>query len=417
MSFSLFNEKATTTGFLQYFCQLIMFGYSANFWALTFAMFLFMTSFNLIMPELNTFITSLGGEAYKGLLIALFTITAAIARPFSGKMADVVGRKSTMYIGTVVCIIVTLFYPFSGTVTFLLLLRFFHGFSSGFLPTGATALITDILPPNRRGHGMGVFGTGISLGIGVGQFLGSPITALVSLNGLFISSSILALIALILVHQVKETLEKPQPFNWSVFKVGLNDILEPAVFPVAVTMFLTASCSGMLFVLSPDISEYLGIDNKGWFFLFYVMTTILIRLTAGKLSDLIGRRQTLIIGISFLIASMLLVGYANDVFWYTTSSLVFGVATGISSPTLFAWMADLAPANRRGVSTGTLFIALELGILFGASSTLLLYNSTKNSVLSVFIFGAIMATLALIYVLYLLRFKKGKEGNLTDLNQ
>lgn len=372
-------------------------------------MFLFMTSFNLIMPELNTFITALGGAEYKGLLIALFTVTAALARPFSGKIADHLGRKSTMYIGTLVCVIVTLFYPFCGSVVFLLILRFFHGFSSGFLPTGATALVTDILPNDRRGHGMGVFGTAISLGIGVGQFLGTPIATLLTLNGLFITSSLLAFGSFVLILNVKETLEHPKKFEWQVLNVKWNDVIEPAVIPVGITMFLTASCSGLLFVLSPDLSEYLGLTNKGWFFIFYVMTTILIRLTAGKLSDMIGRRQTLIIGISFLIASMLMVGFAQDVFWYTVASLVFGVATGISSPTLFAWMADLAPASRRGASTGTLFIALELGILFGSSSTLFFYDSTPSTVLFVFIFGASMATIALLYVAYLLIYKKGKS--------
>lgn len=371
-------------------------------------MFLFMTSFNLIMPELNGFITALGGADYKGLLIALFTITAAIARPFSGKMSDYVGRKSTMYTGVLVCIVVTLLYPFCGSVLFLLVLRFFHGFSTGFLPTGATALITDILPKDRRGHGMGVFGTGISLGIGVGQFLGSPLTNWLGLNGLFISSAVLALTSFLLILTVKETLSHPKPFTLNVFKVKLNDVFEPAIAPVAITMFLTAFCSGLVFVLSPDLSEYLGLENKGWFFIFYVMTTILSRLTIGKLSDLIGRKETLIIGISFLIFSMLLVGYAQDVFWYTTAALVFGVATGISSPTLFAWMADLAPADRRGVSTGTLFIALELGILAGATSTLYSYDNTQKTVLAVFLVGTTMATTALLYILYLTFFRASK---------
>ena len=381
-------------------------GYSKNFWALSLAMFLFMTSFNLIIPELNDFITALGGVEYKGLIISLFTITAALSRPFSGKMADSVGRKSTMYVGTVICALITLLYPFSGTVLFFLILRFFHGFSTGFLPTGATALITDILPHSKRGHGMGVFGTGISLGIGVGQFLGTPTTQLLGINGLFITSALLSLCSLYIITTVKETLENPSPFRWSVFLINPSDIIEKDVLPVAVVMFLTAGCSGLLFVLSPDMSVYLGIENKGWFFIFYVISTIIIRLTAGKVSDKIGRRQTLLIGVSFLILSMLMLASAKDVFWYTSSSLVFGVATGISSPTLFAWMADLSPVHRRGIGSSTLFISLELGILFGSVSTLLLYKSTIESVKKVFYFGSLLATVALIYLIIHLIFSK-----------
>ncbi|MDG0973028.1 MAG: MFS transporter [Crocinitomicaceae bacterium] len=363
-------------------------------------MFLFMTSFNLILPELNDFITHLGGKEYKGLIISLFTISAAISRPFSGKIADTVGRKSTMYIGTIICIVVTFLYPLSGSITFFLFLRFMHGFSTGFLPTGATALITDILPPDKRGQGMGVFGTGISLGIGVGQFLGTPITQLITLDGLFFAAGILAMISILMVKSIKETLVERQSFNWSIFRLRKDEFFEVNVLPVAMVMYLSAACSGILFVLSPDLSSYLGIENKGWFFMFYVISTISVRLTIGKLSDKIGRRKSLIIGMGFLIISMLMVAYATDVFSYTAASIVFGVATGINSPTLFAWMADLSPVHRRGIGSGTLFISLELGILFGSASTLFIYDSTYESVFYVFLYGASLASLAMTYLIW-----------------
>jgi MFS family permease len=377
-----------------------MFSYSKNFWALTFAMFLFMTSFNLILPELNDFITDLDGKEYKGLIISLFSVSALISRPFAGKLADNVGRKSTMYVGTIICVVITFIYPLSGSVSFFLLLRFMHGFSSGFLPTGATALITDILPPERRGQGMGVFGTGISLGIGVGQFLGTPLNQWLTLDGLFFASGILAMVSILMVKSVKETLEEPKPFSWKMFRLKKDEFFEVKVLPVAIVMFLTASCSGILFVLSPDLSTYLGIENKGWFFMFYVISTIAVRLSIGKLSDKIGRRKAMIIGMVFLIISMLMVAFAKDVFAYTSASIVFGVATGINSPTLFAWMADLSPSHRRGIGSGTLFISLELGILFGSASTLFIYDSTYESAFLVFIYGAFLALLAMLFLIW-----------------
>ena len=380
--------------------------YSRNFWALTLGMFFFMTSFNLIIPELNEFITLLGGETYKGLIIALFTITAAISRPFSGKMADLVGRKSTMYVGTIVSIVITLIYPFSGTIAFFLTLRFLHGFSTGFLPTGATALVTDILPAEKRGQGMGVFGTGIALGLGVGQALGTPIANALTINGLFIVSSLTAVISLILIKSVKETLPNPQPFTFKIFKIKANDVLEKNVLPAAMVMFLTTICTGLILVLTPDKSVYLGIENKGWYYVFYVVSTIAVRLFVGKLSDKIGRRQALILGLVFLIIAMLMTGNAKTEFWYTAASFIFGIATGISSPTLFAWMADLSPAHRRGVGSGTLFIALEFGILFGAASTLSIYKNTPESLNHAFTFGAFVAGLALFYVVLHLIFSK-----------
>ncbi len=366
-------------------------------------MFLFMTSFNVIIPELNTFITDLGGAQQKGLLITLFTISAGLARPFSGKLSDTIGRKKVMIIGLIFCFIVSLLYPLSYSVGLFLMLRFFHGFGVGFLPTGATALVTDLLPENKRGQGMGIWGTFISLGIGAGQALGSPIKSLFGMENLFFLSAIIALFAGILLYFVRETLNDTQPFSFSLLKIQWKDVFEPSVFPAALVMFLSANCSGILFVLTPDMSEKIGLDNKGWFFGFYVLATVIVRIFAGTLSDRIGRKKTLVIGMSFLFISMLVVGISKDWVVFTFSSIIFGISTGITSPTLFAWTADLSHPERRGVGAGTMFIALEMGIMTGSLSTLITYDNTIESVLYGFYFAAACAFASILFLLWQIR--------------
>lgn len=377
--------------------------YSRNFWFMSVSMFLFMTSFNLILPELNLFITDLGGEAQKGLVISLFTISAGLSRPFSGKLSDRIGRKKVMLVGVLVCFLTSVLYPLSFSVWFFLLLRFIHGFSAGFTPTGATALITDILPESQRGRGMGIWGTFISLGIGVGQYLGSYINSVLGMNNLFMIAAGTAALSGILLNYVQETLESKEKFRITHLKIRWNDVFEPTVLPSAMVMFLSATCSGIIFVLTPDMSSYLGIQNKGWFFGIYVISTIVIRLMTGSLSDKIGRRKTLIIGMLFLIVSMIMIGYSNDVVSYTIAAVIFGIATGISSPTFFAWTADLSAPERRGVGAGTMFIALELGIMFGSASTLLTYKNDMASIPVGFLVGAATAFLAVIYLIWHLK--------------
>jgi len=376
------------------------FNYGKNFWLMALSMFFFMLSFNLIMPELNGFITSLGGENLKGLVITLFTISAGISRPFSGKISDLVGRKFTIYLGTIVCLLVCISYPLAHSVFFFLVLRFLHGFSAGFMPTGATALITDILPEKSRGQAMGIWGTFISLGIGIGQALGSWIFMEFNFNILFASAGIFSIVSLILSAFVNETLQKKKPFEVSMLLIKKNDVFESSVLPAALVMFLTAASSGIIFVITPDISSFLGIQNKGWFFGIYVISTILVRLATGSLSDRIGRRKTLLIGNVFLITSMLCIGLSNTVEFYTISAIIFGFATGVSSPTLFAWTADLSAFDRRGVGAGTMFIALECGIMLGSISTLIFYNSTMETVFISFLIGAMLSVIASVYLIW-----------------
>jgi MFS family permease len=220
------------------------------------------------------------------------------------------------------------------------------------------------------------------------------------MNTLFTIAAMTTLISGVLVYFVHETLKHKSSFKINQLQIGWKDVFEPNVFPAAMVMWLTAACSGIIFVLTPDISGFLNIENKGWFFGIYVIATIIVRLSAGTLSDKIGRRQTLIIGISFLIISMLLIGYAKSATAYTIASLVFGIATGITSPTLFAWTADLSPESRRGVGAGTMFIALEFGIMLGSASTLLTYNNTFETVTLAFLVATGFATLGLGYTIW-----------------
>jgi len=67
--------------------------YTVKFWMLCASSFLFSSSFNMLIPELPAYLSSLGGSGYKGYIIGLFTITAGLSRPFSGRLTDTIGRN------------------------------------------------------------------------------------------------------------------------------------------------------------------------------------------------------------------------------------------------------------------------------------------------------------------------------------
>ena len=181
--------------------------YNFQFWLMCFGSFLFFASFNMIIPELPAYITAMGGEDYKGLIIALFTLTAALSRPFSGKLTDTIGRIPVMVFGSVVCLVAGLLYPMLGTVAGFLYLRLFHGLSTGFKPTATSAYVADMAPPDKRGEAMGILGFFGSIGMASGPVLGSYLAMEYSLDAMFYSSSILALLSVLVLIGMKETLK------------------------------------------------------------------------------------------------------------------------------------------------------------------------------------------------------------------
>jgi MFS family permease len=132
---------------------------------------------------------------------------------------------------------------------------------------------------------------------------------------------------------------------------------------------------------------------------------MIVRLFAGNISDRYGRRSVLLIGVILLTISMFLLTQVKTIEMYTFASIIFGLATGVNSPALFAWTADLSHSERRGVGAGTLFVALELGIMTSSFLTLFFYQNNSESVFKSFYIGAVPATLALIYLIYELRKK------------
>ncbi|XOV68826.1 MAG: MFS transporter [Fluviicola sp.] len=391
--------------------------YPKNFWIISVALFFFIVSFNMVIPELNDYISGLheSGEDLKGLIIFLFSLSAAISRPFSGKLSDNIGRKKVMLIGASVGVIICLSYPISGLISdsgatlfgisVFLSFRFLHGLSAGFLPTGATALVTDILHPSQRSVGMGIWGTFISAGFGAGQILADPLTDAFGINSLFFVSGFFALIAFGCLLYIEETLPNPLRYQPAFVKVRWNDIFEPPVMPAATVMFLTTISTGIVFVIAQEISKSLGV-NKGLFFGFYVFSTIGVRLFASKLSDVIGRRKALLIGVTFMCLSMILVSLsAASLGLFIISAIVFGLSTGVNSPTIMAWTADLSADNRRGIGAGTLFIALEIGIMVGSISTVFTYDNTMASIPRTVLFGAFFCIVAIAYLFWHLRYR------------
>ena len=51
---------------------------------------------------------------------------------------------------------------------------------------------------------------------------------------------------------------------------------------------------------------------------------------------------------------------------FLLGAVIFGIGTGLNSPTLYAWTIDLSHPARRGRGVATMYIALEVGIGLGA---------------------------------------------------
>lgn len=375
-------------------------GYRLSFWRLCGVSLLFFASFNMIIAELPDYLRGMGGENYVGFIVFLFTITALISRPYSGKWADSIGRVPVMLIGAIVSALCGLLYLFTTTVFSFLALRLLHGFSTGFTPTGSSAYVADMVPGNKRGEAMGLLGLAGSLGMAVGPALGSYIVVFVGYQGLFICSSAFGIITIAWLAGLRETLPSTKPFNSSMLRVRFSEFYEPRVLAPALVLMLAVLSFGTMVTLIPDRCEVLGLGNKGLFFTVFTTASIFVRFGAGRISDRIGREKVLAVSSLLIGTSMILLGIAESIPALLLGAVLFGLGNGINSPTVLAWAIDLSHQNHIGRGMATVYMGMELGIGLGALVSGSLYAANSNMYPVVFIGSAICCFIAFGFLIY-----------------
>jgi MFS family permease len=365
--------------------------FTLDFFLLCMSSFLFFSSFNMVIPELPVYLTTLGGEDYKGLIVALFTLSAGLSRPFSGKLADKVGRIPVMMVGATVCFVVGLLYPLLSFVGGFLFLRFAHGFSAGFTPTGASAYVADIVPFQKRGEALGLQSLFGSLGMAAGPAIGGWIASIWPIEILFYSAAFTAIFSILILMRLKETLQEKEPLRLALFKLDRTEIIEKRVLLPSLILFLCVFSFGVVLTIVPDLSAHLGIKNKGLFFAVFTLSSLGIRLIAGRTSDRLGRVAVMRVASAVMVLAMGAVAFAESKVVLLGSGVLFGAAVGMYSPTTTAWVVDRSLEKFRGRALATMYIFLESGIGVGAIVSSWIYGNNPENFRLVFLSSGLIA--------------------------
>jgi len=383
-----------------------------QFWLMNISALFFFMSFNMILPELPDYLKFIGGKDINpGYIIAFFTLFAMLSRPISGKLTDTIGRIPVMVFGAAVACVSTSLYPVWTSIFGFFFLRCFHGMSTGFKPIATAAYLSDIVPYNQRGEAMGIMGTLISLGMAGGPVLGSFILENWGFTPMFIVSGIISLLSVIIFGRMKETLPKEnrKKISLKLLKIKKTDFFEPRVLFPSFIFLCNVACYGIIVTLVPDFQESLNIENKGIFFFYMLIASILVRIFAGKISDRYGRIIVVKWGMILLVISMIMIGRSTTAIFLYFSAFVYGIARGIYAPTIYAWVSDLSSFKNRGRAFSTMYILFELGITLGALISGFYYNHKIENIPRAFYGAAFTTFLALILLILLARVVKQKK--------
>ena len=117
----------------------------------------------------------------------------------------------------------------------------------------------------------------------------------------------------------------------------------------------------------PFYEQYFQIANsptmQGWAMSSALIGCLIGALSAGKLSDRLGRKPILIVAAGLFICTAIGTGAANSFGWFNVFRLIGGFAIGIASSLSPMYIAEIAPAHLRGRFVSINQLTVVLGIL------------------------------------------------------
>lgn len=385
--------------------------WTKNFILLTISNLFLFVAFQMLIPTLPLFVAEKGGDQLAvGLVIGIFTISALLIRPFAGKALDTIGRRKILVAGLIVFFLSVAGYYWMATVTLVLIVRFIHGIGWGIATTTYGTIASDMIPAQRRGEGMGYFGLSSNLAMALGPLIGIWLMTSYGFGLLFLVSSVLSILALLLSQMVKyaePNFAARQQAAKQPFWEGLVE--RKALFPALLSLFLGVTYGGIISFITLFGKEA-GIQNVGLFFLFNAVFLMLVRPISGILFDRKGHIWVLLPGGIFCALGLLILSYATSVSTLILAAIFFGTGFGSIQPSLQAWTINRVEPHRRGAANGTFFSAFDLGI--GAGAMLLGVVAKATSFAIMYRFSVLLILLYLVvYVSYLVKHRKSSETN------
>jgi len=359
-------------------------------------------------PTLTLFAVSLGApDPEIGLIAAASTIPGVLASLPFGILSDVYGRRKIILVSAFFFAVSPFLYLFVTSSFQLALVRFFHGFATAIFGPVSVALVADLFP-TRRGEKMSVFSSITLFGRLLAPFVGGFLLTLTNKNfhAVYLVCGVSALLAFAAAVRIKPEgeISKTTEFRslGEVLKRGFGEVVgdfrilvvsgvEAAQYFAygAVEAFVPKFGGKVLNLRDWQIGTVLGLE---------VALLMLTKPYMGRLSDKIGRRLPIVVGLFVGALSLALMSLAASFVSLALVLMVFGVAMSAVTASTSPLVADLCKQRSYGSAMGVLDTIMDVGQTLGPISMGLLIPVVYYY-LSFALVGVVLLVLALAFVL------------------
>lgn len=360
------------------------------------ASFFYMASPMLVTPLITGFTESIGGSAgLMGIVGGMMNLCSLVCRPLAGNLADRISKYRLSLIGAVLMTAACGGYIAAPNALIVVVSRIINGVGFACCSVCMATWVSNMLPRNKIGSGMGFYGMMNALAMAVAPAIGVSAFQRFGYRISFCIALVFSIAVMIVIQFVGD---KGEPEKAADMKAGLKEqeqesdaglIMENAeglirksgkqlrkgngiqlvdvrVLPIALIIMLFAIpyCATQSFLVTYASVREINV-TVSFFFPSYAVMLLLLRLVLKNYFDKLPFKVFLAGSSACMLLAILCLTVMNSNIVMFTGAFFLAGGYGIMSSVCQSTAMLLAGKENRGLANSTYYIGLDLGMALG----------------------------------------------------
>jgi len=302
----------------------------------------------------------LRGDGFQvGISVGAFAVSAALLRPWIGRVGDTHGRRVLVVAGALVAGLSILAYGLATSLPMLLACRLVTGAGEAAFFTGLVTVNQDLAPDHRRGEAASYFSVALYGGLALGPPLGEALLKASSFGTVFVVFGTMCLLGAVMGVWVPRGNPVPVQPN--------RKLLHPvALWPgIVIALGLVPLTAYSAFL--PLYADSVGFDDVGPVLGLYAGLILVIRIVAARVPDALGWRRTSVVALCGVASGVGVIGLWGSAAAVWVGTVVLAIGMSLLYPALLAAVMGATPESERSHAVGTFTLFLDVATGLGAS--------------------------------------------------
>ena len=335
------------------------------------ASFFYMATPMIVTPLITGFSETLGTSGVlMGIIGGLTNISSLLCRPFLGNIADKISKYKLAFIGAGFLLAACIGYVVAVNPVMVIVSRIIHGIGYACCSVCLSTWMSNMLPRDKIGYGMGMYGSVNALGMAVTPAVGVYVYQVFGYRVSFMLSLIASALVILLIQFIQD---KGMPIVHEEVTAKTHkktpfylQIVDMKVLPVAAIMMLFAIpyFANQSFIVRYTETRHIAVSIS-WFFPFYAAALLILRLSLRNLFDKLPFGKFVFACSICMALSLLILTMMNNNLFMFAAAMLLAASYGIMCSVCQSTAILLADEDKRGLANGTYYTGLDLGMACG----------------------------------------------------